>query len=215
MLFHLHKLARRALTAANRSALRRFATRRPRRWSSQAGMSLTELLVVVVIIGILAAAARPVFRRDRVSGEGKEFATVLARTLQQARFQAIAERTPMRAFVFSDRVEVRPGVPTANVNEPPRAATIADPISRVISGRTGITVYDVKTTAGAPTVQLSTTTHKIVEWSTTGSARVVGVTSNFIALYIRNTNTGVSTAARDFRIDIAPLTGTPSLSEAW
>lgn len=178
-------------------------------------MSLTELLVVVVIIGILAAAARPAFRRDRVTGEGKEFATVLSRTLQQARFQAIAERTPMRAFVFSDRVEVRPGVLTSNVNQPPTAATIADPISRVISGRTGVTVYDVKTTAGTPTVQLSTTTHKIIEWSTTGSARVVGVTSNFIALYIRNTNAGVSTAARDFRIDIAPLTGTPSLSEAW
>lgn len=178
-------------------------------------MSLTELLVVVVILGILAAASRPVFRRDRVTSEGKEFATVLSRTLQQARFQAIAERLPMRAFVFSDRVEIRPAVPTSNVNEPPRAATIADPISRVVSGRTGVTVYDVKTTAGTPTVQLSTATYKVIEWGTTGSARVVGVTSNFIALYIRNTSAGVSTGARDFRIDIAPLTGAASLSEAW
>lgn len=178
-------------------------------------MTLTELLVVVVILGLLASLTRPLFRRERVTSEGREFAMVLARTLQQARFQAIAERLPVRAFVFSDRVELRTAVASANVNTPPVAATLSAPISRIIRARTGITVYDVKTTAGTPTVQLGTATNKVIEWNTTGQARVVGATSNFIALYIRNGNVGVSTSARDFRIDIAPLTGAASLSEAW
>ena len=121
----------------------------------------------------------------------------------------------MRAFVFSDRVELRTAVASSNVNTPPRAARISDPISRVIRARTGITVFDVKTTAGTPTVQLSTATSKIIEWNTTGQARVVGTTSNFIALYIRNGNTGVSLTARDYRLDIAPLSGSVALSEAW
>ena len=70
-------------------------------------------MVVLVIIGILASLSVPRFRRDRVTREGFEFANEIARGFQHARYQAIAERLPIRAFVFSDRVEFRSAVPGA------------------------------------------------------------------------------------------------------
>ena len=68
---------------------------------------------------------------------------------------------------------------------------------------------------GTPAQTLSTATYKVIEWSSVGQARVVGTPSSSITLYIRNGNPGVSTGARDFRIDIAPLTGSTMLTEAW
>lgn len=179
-------------------------------------MTLTELMVVLVILGILAAASRPMFTRDRVQREGQEFAGQLARDFQRARFTAIAERRPIRAFVFSDRSELRLAVAAADPNDPPRAAVLTDPIERVTSARAGITIWDVKTTTGAPAASvLNTATHKIIEWSSTGQAQVVGFPTTLISVYVRNANTGVTPAERSFRVDISPLTGHTSLAEAW
>jgi prepilin-type N-terminal cleavage/methylation domain-containing protein len=179
-------------------------------------MTLTELMVVVVILGILAAASRPMFSRDRVQREGQEFAGQLARDFQRARFTAIAERRPIRAFVFSDRTELRLAVAAADVNDPPRAAVLTDPIERVTAARTGITVWDVKITAGAPSAAvLNTATPKIIEWSSIGQAVVVGSSATLISVYVRNANTGVTPAERSFRIDVSPLTGHVSVAEAW
>jgi prepilin-type N-terminal cleavage/methylation domain-containing protein len=179
-------------------------------------MTLTELLVVVVIIGILAATAQPLFRRDRGARDGREFAALLARTFQRARFAALSERQPVRAFIFSDRVEMRYAVMPADENEPPVAATLSDPIGRLMTAATGVSVWDVRTTSGAPSASaLSTATHKIIEWNSVGQARVVGVTSNLIAIYIRNGSSTVAPGDRDFRIDVAPLTGTVQMMEIW
>ena len=178
-------------------------------------MTLTELMVVVVILGLLAATAQPLFRRDRVARDGREFAAVLARTFQHARFQAVAERTPIRAFIFADRVELRVAVPAADPNDPPVAADISAPITRLVAARPGVNVWDVKTAAGLPTQTLSTASYKTIEWNSVGQARLIGTTSNFIAIYIRNDGDGVQVANRDFRIDVSPLTGSTSLSEAW
>lgn len=178
-------------------------------------MTLTELMVVVVILGLLAAMARPLFRRDRVARDGREFASVLARTFQRARFQAVAERLPIRAFVFADRVELRSAVPAADPNDPPVPADLGAPITRLVTAKPDVTVWDVKTAVGAPTQLLSTATSKTIEWNSVGQARVVGVPSNLIVVYIRNAGDGVAVGDRDFRIDVSPLTGSVSLTELW
>ena len=181
-------------------------------------MTLTELMVVVVIIGILAAASRPMFTRDRVQREGQEFAGQLARDFQRARFTAIAERRPIRAFVFSDRVELRLAVAAADPNDPPAPATLASPIDRLVSAYANVTVWDVKTTAGAPASPLlSAATHKVIEWTSTGTVNMVlpAVPATMVSVYVRNANPGVTTNERSFRIDISPLTGHVSLVEAW
>lgn len=179
-------------------------------------MTLTELMVVVVIIGILTAATRPMFTRDRVQREGQEFAAHLARDFQRARFLAIAERMPLRAFIFSDRVEYRMAVANANPTIPPRPAVLSDPILRVLTAREGVTVWDVKTTAGIPaTAVLSTATYKIVQFASTGQTTVVGSAATLISIYVRNASRGVTPAERRFRLDVAPLTGHVSLGENW
>ena len=178
-------------------------------------MTLTELMVVVVIIGLLAAAATPMFGRNRSQRTGQEFASHMARDFQRARFQAIAERLPVRAFVFADRVELRSAVATANMAAPPTPATLADPAHRVLMARDQVRVWDVKTAEGAPpSGALSANTHQIIEWNSLGQARVVGLAGNGIFLYIRNEQTQSASGGR-YRIDVAPLTGSVTLNNVW
>jgi prepilin-type N-terminal cleavage/methylation domain-containing protein len=179
-------------------------------------MTLTELMLVIVIIGILAAGVRPLFRRDQTRTDARTFASQMARDFQRARYTAIAERQPVRAYVFSDRMELKNAIPAADPNDPPTAAAATDPSQRVLNAKTSINVYDVKTTAGAPgSVVLSTATSKVIQWDSMGRATLVGGTNATIQVYVRNDNRGVGTRDRAYRIDISPLSGHVSMSENW
>ena len=172
-------------------------------------------MVVLVIIGILASLSVPRFRRDRVTREGFEFANEIARGFQHARYQAIAERLPIRAFVFSDRVEFRSANPGATAGTAPTPPTLADPVIRVVS-HDKVTIYDVKTAKAAPSSgALSTSTYKTIEFNTLGGATVVGAVTPAIYVYLRNDNQGVNTLEQSFRIGIAPLTASTVLDEVW
>ena len=179
-------------------------------------MTLTELMVVLVIIGIMSALATPMFRRDRIASEGREFASEIARELQRARYQAVSDRLPIRAFVFSDRVELRSAIAGATPADPPRPATLADPMLRVIA-QERTSIHDVKTAMAAPgSPVLSSAVYKTIEFSTTGGAQIVGLaTTPAIFIYVRNDAPNVAVTDRNFRIDIAPLTGSSILQEVW
>jgi len=47
------------------------------------GFTLTELMIVVVILGILSAAAAPSFNKDDRAREGRDLAADVARELQK------------------------------------------------------------------------------------------------------------------------------------
>jgi prepilin-type N-terminal cleavage/methylation domain-containing protein len=179
------------------------------------GMTVTEVMVVLVIVALLSAVATPMFRGDRVAREGREFAAQLARDMQRSRYQAVAERMPIRAFVFSDRVEFRSAVAGATPADPPRAAVLTDPLLRVLRARSNIRVYDVLGAAATPSQTLSTSTNKVVEFNALGQAQLVGSFTPGILLYVRNDNIGVSSVDRNFLISIAPLSGAVSLQEVW
>jgi type II secretory pathway pseudopilin PulG len=183
-----------------------------RRRVLDAGTTLTELMVVVLILGLLAAASRPLFRRERVSSDGRAFARQVAREFQRARQEAIGTRLPQRAFVFADRIEVRSAV----AGTPPTAATLTSPIQRLVQANTGVSTWDVTTAVAAPaTATLTTATSKIIEWNTFGQATVVGAVSPAISVYIRNANTGVAPIDQRYRVDVSPLTGAASMVELW
>jgi prepilin-type N-terminal cleavage/methylation domain-containing protein len=185
---------------------RRPATARDR------GTTLTELLVVVVILGLLAAATRPLFRRDRVGSQARAFAGQMTREFQRARQEAIGTRLPQRAYVFADRVEVR----SATAATPPVAATITSPIQRLVQTSTGVSVWDVTTSLTPPaSASLTTATYKIIEWNTLGQASIVGTVTPAIALYVRNAEQGVSSVNQRCRVDVSPLTGAATMVETW
>jgi prepilin-type N-terminal cleavage/methylation domain-containing protein len=178
-------------------------------------MTLTELMVVIVIVGILAAISMPSFRRDRVTREGYAYANEIARTLQYARYAAIAERLPVRALVYADRVEIRSFTPGATPGAAPIAPLLTDPPLRVVS-ENKITIYDVKTALAVPSsTTLSTSVYKTIEFSTLGSARLVSAVTPALYIYLRNDNVGIYTTDQTFRIAIAPLTGSIMIDELW
>jgi prepilin-type N-terminal cleavage/methylation domain-containing protein len=177
-----------------------------------AGMTITEVLIVVVIIGVVAASTQPMFRRDRVASEGRAFAGLLTREFQQARQNAIGTRLRQRAFVFSDRVEVR----SAIAGTPPVDATVTSPIMRNVQARTGVSIWDVTTSLTAPaSAVLTTGTYKVIEWNTFGQATIVGTVTPAISLYVRNASAGVAQVNSRYRIDVSPLSGAVSLVETW
>ena len=70
------------------------------------GFTLIELLVVIAIIGILAAVATPSFTRDSTARKGREFARMVAQTMQRAHLEAMSSRVSHFINFFSGRLEV-------------------------------------------------------------------------------------------------------------
>jgi prepilin-type N-terminal cleavage/methylation domain-containing protein len=186
------------------------------------GFTLTEMMVVVVIVGLLSAVATPFFGRDRLAREGRDFASSIARDLQKARVQAITDRLAIRAFIYRDRIEFRSAVPGATPGAPPRAATTADPVMRVLRGREELTIADAVPlpnagAAPAPDAQVLTTAAPVVvEFNSLGQAQLVGGGAfTGVTLYVRNNGLQVSHPERFHRIDVTALTGFVSLQPRW
>jgi prepilin-type N-terminal cleavage/methylation domain-containing protein len=79
----------------------------------QAGFTLTETMVVLVIISILAALSTPLLSRDNTARKGRDWAKIVAQTLQRARFQALGDRTTMHVLFYRTHVDIyRQDTPT-------------------------------------------------------------------------------------------------------
>jgi prepilin-type N-terminal cleavage/methylation domain-containing protein len=177
--------------------------------SLSAGFTLTELMIVLVIIGVLAAVSAPTFTKDNRASAGRDLASDVARELQKCRSEALSTGLSMRAFVFSNRVELRPYVAGATPGAAPRAPTTADPIARSLPAAAGLTFMGVVVPGAAmpaaPT--LSATIHADLDFSSQGAAQFVGqATPTGATIFLQNGNLPSNSPDYDFRIDVTALT---------
>jgi hypothetical protein len=142
----------------------------------------------------------------------------VVRELQRVRAQALAERLPIRAFIYRDRIELRSWVPGARPGDPQRPALTSDPILRQIASPSGVDVFDVLSTA-APipgAVVLSASTGKQVDFNAQGQMQFVGqapMTPAFV--FVQNGNVQSNHPEVRYRIDLRSLTGYVSLHTGW
>jgi len=181
----------------------------PRRAATSA-FTLIELMIVLVIVGVLAAAAAPSFTKDNRAREGRDLASDVARELQKCRSEALSTGLGVRAFVFSNRIELRPYLAGATPIAAPTAPALTDPVARILTAPAGVAFTAVTVPGAAPPAggTLSATIHADLDFSTQGAAQFVGQpVPTGATIYLQNANLPANSPDYDFRIDVTALTG--------
>ena len=73
---------------------------------THAGFTLTETMVVLVILSILAALSTQLFTRDNNARKGRGWTKIVAQTLQRARFQAMGDRANIHVILNRTRIDM-------------------------------------------------------------------------------------------------------------
>lgn len=190
------------------------------RRSGSAGFTLVELMVTLVIIGILTTLAMPLMSGDKKEADVRGFSGSLARDFQRCKSQAVAERLPVHAYIFRDRVEFRMARPGAALGDPPILPVLADPVLRVSNAKNGVDILDVTTVPTAPSGPVLTTAIPVeIQFNTIGGIQMITIPPSpqwlpaFI--WIRSSALLPGHPFRDARIDISSLTGFVQLRETW
>jgi prepilin-type N-terminal cleavage/methylation domain-containing protein len=116
---------------------------------NEAGFTLTEAMVVVVILSLLAALSTPLLSRDNTARKGRGWANIVAQGLQKARFQALGDRANIHVQLYRDRFETYRAEPDGSLT---LLSTIVGPEP---NGDKTIAIWDARTDGAVPTTQNS------------------------------------------------------------
>jgi prepilin-type N-terminal cleavage/methylation domain-containing protein len=174
------------------------------------GFTLVELMVVLAIVAIMCAMAEPSFNRDAQARECRDTASDIARELQKCRVEAVTTRLGVRAFVFSNRVELRPFLAGATPGAAPTPPSVTSPLLRAIAAPSSVTITGLVAQGGtAPaTGTLSASVHADLDFTNQGAAQLVGQpVPTGATLFVQSLVLPSTAADFDYRVDVTALTG--------
>jgi prepilin-type N-terminal cleavage/methylation domain-containing protein len=181
------------------------------RRTSDCGFTLTELMVVVVILSLLAAVSTPMFTRDNNARKGRDWAKTVAQLLQRARFQAMGDRADIHVVLYRTHVDMY----RKDVSGLSTTYTLLSSVQGPAADDTKtVAIWDSRTDGAIPTGQNATLAASAAEpTSPTGSNDIVftpiGSTANTSSwrVFVRNEILPSSHPDASFVINVGGLTG--------
>jgi prepilin-type N-terminal cleavage/methylation domain-containing protein len=176
---------------------------------TNAGFTLTELMVVVVILSLLAALSTPLFTRDNNARRGRGWAQIVAQTLQRAHFQAMGDRASIHVKLYRTHI-------TMEREDPPGTFTLLSSIQGpVADGVTTVAIWGASSTGDVPTngtklPSIPTSPPEII-FSSLGSTNG---SANW-KVYVANEMLPVGHPDAGFVVEVTWLTGYVSSSQMW
>ncbi len=111
---------------------------------------MTELMVVLVILSLLAALSMPLFTRDNAARKGRGWSNIVAQTLQRARFQAMGDRANIHVMLYRTRIDIyREDIapPPSNATSYTLLSTIHGPVPE---GLETVAIWEARTDLTVP-----------------------------------------------------------------
>jgi prepilin-type N-terminal cleavage/methylation domain-containing protein len=172
-----------------------------------AGFTLTELMVVVVIIAILGAVALPSLNRDGTARRGRDFGNMVAMALQRARFDAMAARLVHRVKLCGSAVTVFRLNPSDSVNPTLQVQNLLAP--------SNVVVRDAGAGISAPSSGNLSSSCKQIDFTPMGGMQDPANPSAMQAwqIYIRNEMLKPVHPDGGYVINVTALTGFVSLRD--